>query len=64
MAIRESSKKIFIDGMVKDLTEKIPDASPETIKGFEEYATALCDRIVTLIRSASVTTDTGTYDVR
>jgi hypothetical protein len=64
MAIKESSKKKFIDGMVKDLTAKIPDASPETIKGIEDYSSDLCNRIVSLIKEASITTDAGTYYVK
>ncbi len=59
MAIGIAEKKKFIDGVVQDLTKDIPNPTPETIQGMQDYATNLCNRIVTLIQDASITNADG-----
>ncbi len=59
MAITERRKKEFIEGMVKDMTKDLNNPSREVVDGMTKYATDLCNRITTLIQSASVLDSAG-----
>lgn len=59
MAITEGEKQRFIEGMVQDMTRDLSNPSKEVIDGMTKYATDLCNRITTLVQSASVLDSAG-----
>lgn len=65
--ITEKMKQEFIEGIVQDMTKDLQNPSSEVKDGMKKYATDLCNRITTLIQSASVLDSAGadlSYSIR